>query len=226
MVSKKITNLSGIRIGRLSVVERDMSKKTIYWKCVCDCGKKNSVQASRLIRRLTNSCGCINLEMRTSHGMTKSREYACWQNIKARCYFKKHKSYPQYGGSGVKVCDRWINSFENFIHDMGKKPSKTHSIERINNKGDYEPSNCRWATRSEQDRNKSTNKYLEYKGLKLIESDWAKRLGISRCTLRDRLKIYKDFPDIVFFKGRLNAKAKLKIKAMDAMTKSLDEVKI
>ena len=88
--------------------------------------------------------------MRTTHGMHLSREYRTWADMKTRCLNEKSESYPSYGGRGIKICPEWVDSFENFFSDMGKRPDETYSLDRINNDGDYEPSNCRWATKTQQ----------------------------------------------------------------------------
>lgn len=115
-------------------------------------------------------------------------EYRCWLDMKTRCYNSKHKSYQWYGAKGITVCKRWIASFESFIKDMGTKPTNKHSIDRINNSGNYEPENCRWATPLEQSNNLSTVRSMAYLGIKKSLSAWAREIKVSPSTLRRKLK--------------------------------------
>lgn len=168
--SANLKDLTGQVFGRLTVLERSVNYGNgTRWKCVCTCGSVVTVFANSLMRGSTQSCGCYNDEMRgkarTTHGHTSNRfynsqssEYNTWQLMKHRCYDPKNNRYYRYGARGITVCQRWLNSFENFLADMGPKPSPEHSIDRINGDGNYEPSNCRWATRSEQRRNQSRYK--------------------------------------------------------------------
>ncbi len=117
-----------------------------------------------------------------------SSEYWAWQSIKKRCYYTQGKQYDDYGGRGIRVCDRWLHSFDNFIADMGMKPTSKHTIEREDNDGDYTPTNCRWATRQEQARNKRNNRLLSYGGVTKTAAQWNEEKGFSRNLLRDRLR--------------------------------------
>ena len=123
----------------------------------------------------------------TTHGLHKTRENAIWREMKQRCSNPKHKKYPQYGGRGIKVCPEW-ESFERFYADMGPRPSDSHSIDRIDNDGDYELANCRWSTRSEQQRNKRNNRLMTHQGKTQPLSVWAKEIGINQNTLRYRIQ--------------------------------------
>lgn len=116
------------------------------------------------------------------------RTYRIWTGIKTRCFNKNEAVYDRYGGRGIGMCERWVESFEAFLEDMGSRPSPEHSIERIDNEGNYEPGNCRWATDAEQARNKRTNVWLSKDGVTLCLSDWAKRLGLCHSTLIWRMK--------------------------------------
>jgi hypothetical protein len=122
------------------------------------------------------------------HGMYRAPEYRAWQKLRDRCYNPRSQRYGRYGARGIKVCDSWRDSFENFYQDMGPRPSKAHSIERINNDGDYSPHNCKWATRTEQNRNRSDNIMLEYGGESMTMTEWSRRFGIGAKTLELRLK--------------------------------------
>jgi hypothetical protein len=117
----------------------------------------------------------------------KSSEYLAWDHMKQRCFNPNSKNYKHYGGRGIKVCDRWVNSFENFYNDMGAKPSKEHSIDRINNDGNYEPGNCRWATNIEQQRNRTNSRLIKIDGKAKTVSEWAEITGVSKYVIRQRL---------------------------------------
>ena len=165
-------DLTGRRFGKLVVVAKaspyihpSTGKNRTTWKAQCDCGRETIAHASNLLRGLTQSCGCGRAEavkrgLRFRHGQAKpmTTEYRCWASIIHRCTNSNATAYPKYGARGIKVCKQWRDSFEAFFADMGRKPSSKHSIDRINNDGDYEPGNCRWATSSQQALNKRKRK--------------------------------------------------------------------
>jgi len=125
--------------------------------------------------------------MRT-HGMNQTKEWYAWNHIKRRCLNPNYQYYYRYGGRGIKICDRWLNSFQNFFDDMGYAPSKKHSIDRLDNNKDYEPSNCRWATEIEQQNNRTNNVRVEYNGETKTLSEWSRILNIPKSTLSGRIK--------------------------------------
>lgn len=167
------------KYGRLTTISeeniriKNKSRRKVF--CVCDCGKEVYVEFSALDTGNTKSCGCLKKEttssVKSTHRMSKSVEYDTWCSIKSRCCNKRNADYKFYGAKGIEMCDRWLESFENFYEDMGERPSGGHSIDRINSEGGYYPENCRWATKKEQARNQSNNKIIEYKDKKytLIE---------------------------------------------------------
>src|SRR5689334_4957651 len=112
------------------------------------------------------------------HGMWNKPEYKAWQKMKDRCYNPRSQRYDRYGARGIRVCGRWLASFEAFFEDLGPRPSPEHSLERTDNDGDYCPENCRWATRAEQNRNRSDNVLLEYEGRRLTRAEWAREMGM------------------------------------------------
>jgi hypothetical protein len=187
----RVIDETGSKHGFLTVLGRSPStRNSARWVCQCDCGATITVDGTSL-RKTTKSCGCLKKanasRLNRSHGLSKTPTHRTWIHMWDRCRRPSCSAYPNYGGRGITVCERW-RSFENFLSDMKEKPSPLHSIERINNDSNYEPGNCRWATRSEQDLNKRTNRLLEWRGKTQPIAAWEQELGISRSALRMRLR--------------------------------------
>lgn len=186
-------DISGFRSGRLVVVGRGVRKN--HWNCICDCGNYHEVGRSHLMQFKVKSCGCLHRESsrrngkaNTRHGMSKSPEHGAWDAMLCRCYYPSSNSYYNYGARGIRVCDKWKNSFEAFYEDMGPRPSSDHSLDRIDTSGDYGPENCRWATSKEQGRNRRTNRVLEFNGESKSMIEWSEELGLDYTMLRARIK--------------------------------------
>lgn len=177
----------GDRYGRLTVIDADNTGKI---RCLCDCGTYKRVSRSNL-KTLTRSCGCILREITAArnrtHGKTRSAEYRAWRAIKDRCYLETCDAYPWYGGRGIKVCDRWLQSFENFYADMGDRPSSKHSIDREDSDRDYSPENCRWATAKEQSLNKKGLVLHVIEGFLLPLGMIAEGTGVPFMVLKSRI---------------------------------------
>lgn len=167
-------------------------------ECKCDCGKISVVATGNLKSNHTISCGCMLYKKTNStHKMSKSKEYKSYRKMLERCYYEKDISYHNYGGRGIKVCDRWLNSFENFIEDIGLKPSLKHSLDRINCNGDYEPSNCRWASLQIQHNNKRNNSPIQYNGIVKNICELARELNIHCGLIRFHQKKGRSLEEII-----------------------------
>lgn len=183
-------NLTGEQYGRLLVESQAPNRgRHRYWNCRCACGAYKTVEQDSLRQGATKSCGCFRDEQirkaKTIHGATsgcsrggsKPVEYSAWCAMRRRCNNPNYACFHRYGGRGIKVCKRW-NVYQNFLDDMGLRPSAEHSLDRINNDGDYCPENCRWATREEQSNNSSACVLLETKGGRKTISQWARENGV------------------------------------------------
>lgn len=184
-------DLSGMRVGMLTVIEQAGRSKagTVLWRCVCDCGNECRPWSASLVRGLTTSCGCnrnIRIgEKNTKHGLSRHSATSTWYKMHSRCENPENQDYKDYGGRGIKVCDRW-SSLENFIADMGEKP-KGMSIERKNNSLGYNPENCVWADDSTQARNRRNTRMVTFNGETKAMITWCEELGLVYSTVRSRL---------------------------------------
>ena len=178
---------------RLTIVSEVETTYKRQFKCSCSCGKITVVALGDLISGKTKSCGCLTRsvvgERRATHRKSKTKLHMVWSSMKSRCLNTNNKSFRNYGGRGVTVCKRWIDSFENFEKDMGQKPSPSHTLERIQNNKGYSPSNCKWATPKEQMNNIRKNVFLTMNGETLSAMEWSKRTGFSRDVIRRRKKL-------------------------------------
>lgn len=184
--------IAGQTFGRLTLVEQKDFGARAKWLCRCSCSRETTVLIYSLISGNTKSCGCLKLQPgNVRHGHAKkdkiSAVYQIWCSIIQRCTNPKCAGWKNYGGRGISICERW-KRFDNFIADMGERPSTKHSIDRIDNDGSYEPSNCRWATRKEQSRNKRGVRMLTANGTTQCVRDWAATLGVSDHKVRFRIK--------------------------------------
>ncbi len=184
-------DLAGRRFGRLVVLRMDgRNGRYIQWLCRCDCGAEVRTRTGNLTNGYSRSCGCYGqqkrLEANRTHGKTDSRAYSSWLNMRARCLRPQHPAWNDYGGRGISVCDRWA-TFAAFYADMGDPPDG-HTLDRIDVNGNYEPSNCRWATDKTQANNTRANRRLEFDGQARTMKEWSEFFGINYWTLRSRLR--------------------------------------
>ena len=178
----------GEKYGKLTILNVYKQEGLLYATCSCECGNIVERRLTNIINEKRNqytiSCGCAKRSPKI-HGMSNTKEHRAWRHIKERCLNMNSKSYPQYGGRGIKMCDRWRDSFENFFADMGKAPGPEYSIDRINVNGDYEPTNCRWADIITQRRNKTNTIKVLYDGNYITIGELSDITGIKYSTLKE-----------------------------------------
>ena len=190
----RVKNLVGQTFGRLKVTDfsHRNERSDQFWLCHCSCGKDKAINGSSLTSNRVLSCGCLRSENMVNrnvptHGMSHSMEYKSWRSMLDRCLNPNDKSWSDYGGRGITVCDEWKESFESFFADMGLKPGPKHSIERCDNSKGYSKGNCRWATSKEQNRNRRSNTFVEMDGKRLTIVEWCEIYGIHPNTVHSRI---------------------------------------
>lgn len=182
--------LEGERFGELIVIrqllKRDKNRK-IRWRCKCSCGNITTITSNCLLTGNTKSCGCkkyiwkySKLKHGESSGNNKTKEYRTWRNIKNRCLNSNDVNYIYYGKRGIKICNGWKESFEQFLKDVGRSPGIGYTLERIDNNGNYEKNNCKWATRKEQANNTRKNIIINACGKVMTKSEWISFLGVGK----------------------------------------------
>lgn len=188
----KFIDITGIKFNLLLVsgVDGRSSTGRVTWRCLCDCGNEVIVTADKLKNGNTKSCGCFRKEsasnMFLKHGCSNNPTYISWQSMKNRTTNPNTPDYKYYGGRGIKLDDEWCD-FQNFLKDMGIKPTSQHTIERIDNDKGYNKQNCKWATRLEQAQNTSFNRKFVFNDEELTMSEIARRINIPYDTLRHRI---------------------------------------
>jgi hypothetical protein len=188
--------LEGVKFHYLTVIKEAgrTSNGTIIYECLCKCGIITKVNSNSLRQGVTKSCGCWMIDnarkMFSTHGMSKTRIYKIWLGMIERCTKSNNKNYKKYGGKGIVVCSEWL-LFEAFLRDMKEGYGDSLTLERINNNGNYEKSNCKWATYKEQADNRKTTIFLTVDGETKKLMEWAKISGINPNIIRQRVKTYK-----------------------------------
>lgn len=183
-MTPQVIDLTGQRFGQWTILQLSPVRqhRKAQWECVCDCGTEATVESRSLRTGNSTGCGCTRKYFKI-HGMTETSEHGIWRSMIARCTNPKSKGYPRYGARGIKVCARWLESFENFYIDMGQRPDNL-TVERIDNNGNYEPGNCRWATRKEQVLNNSNSRIWTVDGVAYDGSEAAAiACGVSRAVI-------------------------------------------
>jgi hypothetical protein len=183
----KFTDITSKKFNKLTVISR-AENRGIHpaWLCKCECGNLVEVTATNLKTGNTKSCGCHKVELSTIHGKHGHPLYKAWQGMHQRCKNKTNREFHLYGGRGISVCERW-DSFANFLNDVGERPSGM-SLDRIDTNGNYEPDNCRWASWTQQNRNRRNNRFLSARNLTLTVVEWAEMTGTKYATIMNRLK--------------------------------------
>lgn len=190
-------DLTDLKVGKLKVIKRadNDSKGRVMWLCRCECGNYKSINAYSLSKGITQSCGCLQRKQTSkankTHGMANTRIYNIWCKMKERCYKRNSIEYHLYGGRGISICNEWKNDFKSFYEWAVKNGySDSLSIDRIDVNGNYEPTNCRWATSYEQNSNKRNNVVIEKNGERHTLSEWSRITGIDRRKISARIFKY------------------------------------
>lgn len=206
-MSIKEQNFTGMRFSRLVAISREdrilESGGTVcFWWFKCDCGEIKRQNIYDVLKGKIQSCGCFrseSLKKRIVHGCNREgkreRVYNIYNQMKSRCKNPSQINYDKYGGRGIKVCDRWLESFENFLEDMGR-PQPHESLDRIDLDGDYSPENCKWATNAEQARNRSDNVWVWHEGIKYCLTDYARKVNKSLAAIDRRMRKYGETPEV------------------------------
>ncbi len=205
-MSGRAIDIAGQKFNRLTAIEYVGKSK---WLFQCDCGRKVIISAANVKRGNTMSCGCLHKEIATRqvvgyntiHGKCRTPENLTWNRMLNRCYNPANPKYKNYGGRGITVCERWRgeHGFENFLTDMGERPSSKHSIDRIDVNGNYCPENCRWATAKVQANNMTTNILISYRGKTQTLSQWCDELNLSYSRVYDRYSRGETNPEKLFY---------------------------
>jgi hypothetical protein len=194
---KKLSISDGRKFGRWRIIgpatnNRHRQRRV---KALCECGVSRVVTLTTLRSGRSQSCGCLRREAasrvcikrNTTHGHSRSPTYRTWSHIIGRCCNPSDKNYTAYGGRGIRICDRWRSSFEAFLEDMGPRPSPKHSIDRIDNDGDYTPENCQWATPKQQSRNRRSSRRITIDDESKTLAEWSEQSGNDRTTISRRI---------------------------------------
>lgn len=192
---KTTKDLTGKIFSRLTVISLNERRNgASYWNCKCECGSERIIIYHSLTQGHTKSCGCFSRdnqrEKHTTHGASFTKEYNIWKGIKQRCFYPKHVQFDRYGGRGITMHPGWVDSYENFIKDMGPRPSSKHSVDRKDNNGNYEPGNCRWATKGEQSNNTSVTIKIPYKNSTVSLKEYCDEHKLPYATIRYRIQYY------------------------------------
>lgn len=192
-MGRQVKDLTGKRFGSRVVKSfAGTHVRQAMWNCLCDCGRMDVIGGKKLRSGLSGQCReCAWVTHGHARNGPRTPEYKAWLSMMERCTCKTHKQYPDYGGRGITVCERWTGEqgFTNFLADMGLRPSKSHSIDRFpDNNAGYCKENCRWATRREQMRNTRKNRMITFNGETFCVAEWAVKIGLHREVLRGRLE--------------------------------------
>lgn len=194
-MTARVIDMTGMRYGSAIAVEivGPSKRSGLVWKLLCDCGSTFAAAGGEVRRGSVTCCSACAIERKraakTTHGLTNSPEYRNWCAMKARCLNPNVRAFANYGARGVSVCERWRDSFDAFLADMGPRPTPQHTVDRWpNNSGDYEPDNCRWATRGTQANNKRNNHLISIDGVTQTLAEWSRVAGMTESGMRRRLR--------------------------------------